>query len=298
MSKSKIIKAPVINDEICFVDLPDLVTVGRELAAASEEDEYAVERTDQSQAETESAPEENQASIDPEAAAHQLLTEAEQKAEELLATARQEAELILAEAERRQDQVEQELATARQEAVDECERLKKEAYDRSYQEGLAAGHQAGEAAWAEKITAAEDTLLEAKAEALNLINQAEEERVARIQGSEQEILKLVMDIAEKVIKTEISDEPKKWLAMIEAATQKVAGASEITISIAQDDEAFLIQHLREIRSQFSESPLIQIKTDLNLQSGDFLLHSNLGEVDARIHQQLAKIFQALKAEGN
>lgn len=298
MYKSKIIKTPVIKDEICFVDLPDLATACHELAAAVEEGEYAAESTDQSQEETEEVPEENQPSIDPEAVARQLIAEAEQQAEEILATARQDAELALAKAEQRKEQIEQDLAEARYEAKVDCERLKKEAYDQGYQEGQAAGYQAGEAVWAEKITAAEDALLEAKAEALNLINQAEEERTARIQGSEQEILKLVVDIAEKVIKAELSGEPRKWLTMIEEAAKTVAGATKITITIAQEDEAFLIQHLREIRRQFTESPQIQIRTDHNFQSGDFLLQSSLGEVDARIHQQLAKIFQALKKDGN
>ncbi|HBL36857.1 MAG TPA: hypothetical protein DDZ55_08625 [Firmicutes bacterium] len=297
MSKSKIIKAPAIESEVCFVELPDIVAVCRELAAASEED-LIVGSTDQGQEETENAQEEKEASIDPEAVARQLLADAQQQTEELLAAARQEAELMIAEAERRREQVEQELATARQEAAAECERLKQEAYDRGYQEGLAAGNQAGETAWAEKITAAEDSLLEAKAEALNLINQGEEERAARIRGSEQEILKLVIDIAEKVIKTELNGEPKKWLRMIEDSAKRLAGATEVTISIAEEDEAFLIQHLREIRSQFTESPRIQINTDLNLQPGDFQVHSNLGEVDARVQQQLTKIFQALKADGN
>jgi flagellar assembly protein FliH len=292
--KSKIIKAPVIKDEICFVDPPDLVTACHELAAAIEEEEYATESTDQGQEVTAEAAEETQTSIDPEEVARQLISDAERQAEELLDTARQEAERLLAKTESRKEQVEQELAEARQEAIVESERLKKEAYDQGYQEGLAAGYQAGEAEWTEKVTAAEDTLLEAKAEALNLINQAEEERTARIQESEQEILKLVVDIAEKVIKAELSGEPRKWLTMINDAAKTVAGATEITISIAQEDEAFLIQHLREIRSQFTESPRIHIKTDHNLQSGDFLLQSNLGEVDARIHQQLAKIFQTLK----
>ncbi len=268
----------------------ELALAAREITAAVEEAGVATDENMETHREKEPLP------PDPEAAAAQLLEEAQLQAEEIVSAARREADLLLTETEAQRRQVEEELAKIKAETMAECEQLKKQAYDTGYQEGWAIGQQEGEKAWAEKIKAAEATLEEAKKEALSLVNRAEKERAARIHESEEEILKLAVDIAEKIIDKELSAEPEKWLGMIRKAAQKIAGATEVTIRIAPQDEAFLIQNLRAIRSGFTEAPLIQIKTDVTLKSGDFVIQSNLGHVDARINQQLTKIFQTIKKE--
>ncbi|NLM36974.1 MAG: hypothetical protein GX202_02465 [Firmicutes bacterium] len=284
MSKSNIIKDPNVKREACFIDLPELEWAYYEFLAARAEAAAATETA----AVSETTGTESQ-KVD--------LDEARQQAEMILATAREEADSILAELEARRKQTEEELAQAKEEAAAECDRLKKEAYDRGYEEGWQKGNEEGEKAWAEKITAAERTLQEAKAEAIDLINRAEAERNARLRESEEEILKLAVEIAEKIINNELKADPDKWLEMIRVATEKIAGAAEVTIRIAQKDEAFLIKNLGEIRSLFTESPNLQVVTDSNLKPGDFILQSNLGQVDARLHQQLTKIYQAFKEEG-
>ncbi|MBA2134062.1 FliH/SctL family protein [Capillibacterium thermochitinicola] len=291
-----LIKDPNIKNEACLIDVPELEWAYCELIAARAETAAVVETL--AMEEATKSEEEEAPSVPPEVMAAQLLEEARQQAEAILAQARGEAESILAELEARRKQTEEELAQAKKEAEAECDRLKKEAYDRGYEEGWNKGHAEGEKAWAERITAAETTLQEAKAEALNLINRADEERIARIRESEQEILKLAVEIAEKIINNELKADPDKWLGMIKVATEKITGAAEVTIRIAQEDEAFLIQNLREVRSLFTESPRLQVVTDPNLKPGDFILQSNMGEVDARLHQQLNKIYQALKEEGS
>lgn len=308
--KSKIIKAPIIKEDVCFIEIPELITAYQELRAAQEESAAVFERLVVEDVAGNDAhnvggdvggteygpPLPSEAEIRQQI--EQQLEEARQQAETILAQARAEADLIRAELETLRKQTEEELAQAKEATAAECERLKKEAHDRGYEEGWSKGQAEGEKAWAEKIAAAETALQEAKTEARNLINQAEEERMARIRESEPEILKLAVDIAEKIINSELKADPDKWLGMIRKATEKVAGATEVTIRIAPDAEAFLIQNLRTIRSLFTESPKLQVETDPNLKPGDFILQSNMGEVDARIHQQIAKIFQALKEEGS
>jgi flagellar assembly protein FliH len=296
LSKSRIIKAPTIKKEVCYLDIPEPDFSAHELAAAAGELSAAFEETGASREET--APGEEKVTLppDPEAVAAQLLDRAQLQAEEIVSAARREADLLLTETQERCRQMEEELAKAKAENEAECEELKKAAYEAGYQEGWANGQEEGEKAWAERINAAEATLDEAKKEALALINRAEQERTARIRDSEMEILKLAVEIAEKIINQELKDDPEQWLGMLRNAIAKVAGATEVTIRIAAEDEAFLIQRFREIRSLFTESPQIQIKTDLTLTAGDFVIQSNIGHVDARIHQQLTKIFQAIKEE--
>lgn len=296
--KSNIIKGPTIKEEACVLNAPDLEFVYRELLAAQEETATVEELPTDQAVEADAGETEEESPLPPEVIAEQILEEARQQAEAIIATAREDADSILAELEEERKQTAEELARVKAETAAECDRLKKEAHDRGYEAGWAAGQAEGEKAWAEKIAAAETTLQEAKTEALNLINQAEEERMARIYDSEEEILKLAVGIAEKIINSAIKENQEKWLGMIRVATEKVAGATDVTIRIAQEDEAFLIQNLREIRGLFTESPKLQVETDPNLKTGDFILQTNRGEVDARIHQQIAKIYQALKEEGS
>ena len=86
--------------------------------------------------------------------------------------------------------------------------------------------------------------------------------------------------------------------MVGEAVKKVAGATELVIRVSQEDEAFLIQHLKEIRSQLTESPTINLVSDSTLKPGDLLIQTNLGQVDARIRQQIETTFRTLKEEGS
>ena len=80
------------------------------------------------------------------------------------------------------------------------------------------------------------------------------------------------------------------------AVEKVAGATEITIRVAVEDEAYLIQHLSEVQKLLTEAPHIRVVADSSLEPGDLIIQSNLGQLDARIKQQLRLMLNSLREE--
>ena len=327
LSDTKIIKSPLVQTKRAFwpFDSESLYALAQVAAAGDEEtDERQLsselpadpgERGEESGSdrEVEGRGEENASDLgveerdeegasSPEEKAEEALPDPQEVAAALLAEAREEAEAIITaarqEAEQRLEAAQQESAQLKTEAEAEFAAQRQAGYETGYQEGLTAGQQAAQKEWEERLATAEATLTAAKQESAALLKQAEEERRARILSSEQEILKLACDIAEKIINTELEQYPAQWLPMINEAVRKVAGATEITLRVAQEDEAFMIEHLKEIRTQLSESPPIRLVSDSTLKPGDLLIQSNLGQIDARIKQQITRIFQALKEEGS
>ncbi len=290
MSKSKIIKSPLIKDEVCFLDAPELVLACVQVAAG-EEDEAVDEQLVQEPVAEDLTQGEEETPVDSKEEAEKLLRNAREEAMEIVKAARQEAEFALAD-------TEQEIERLKKETEEQIQAMKVEGYEAGYQEGLETGRKEAKEEWEEKLAAAEATLAKAENESLEMLKRAEEERVERILSSEEEILKLAFDIAEKIISTELKHSPKSWLGMVGEAVKKVAGATELVIRVSQEDEAFLIQHLKEIRSQLTESPTINLVSDSTLKPGDLLIQTNLGQVDARIRQQIETTFRTLKEEGS
>lgn len=186
--------------------------------------------------------------------------------EMLLESAREEAERILAEAKVKAEQLRE---TARQEG-----------FELGMKEGLAA---------------AEQEMAEEREAIASLREAAEIEYAKRIWESEGEILKLSCEIAEIIIRTSLSAQPTEWLKMVRDAVAKVAGANELILKVSPDDAEILNEHLGSIREVLTESSPIRVETDSSMKPGDLWVESNIGQVDARIAQQLQVVFRELKA---
>jgi flagellar assembly protein FliH len=182
------------------------------------------------------------------------------------------------------------------EAEQEREKIREEAYAAGFEEGLRAGREEAAAEYSEKLAAAEQVRREAEEESLRLREQAEAERRARIQESEVEILKLAVEIAEKIIAERINQSPDVWMQMVRKAVERVAGAKEVVLRVAPEDEEFVVLQLGTVREILSESPPVRVVADSSLKKGDFVFQTDLGQVDGRIREQLKKIAQALKEE--
>jgi flagellar assembly protein FliH len=193
--------------------------------------------------------------VDPEVCAELIIADAKQKAEALLEQAKAEVE---------------ELKSAAQ------------------QEGYQAGYGFG-------LEAAKKENSQEKEEILKLRQEAEQGYRQRIWESEGEILKLACEIAEYIIRTSISSQHDSWLVMVREAIAKIAGANELLIKVSPQDEALLVENLSSIREQLIESGPIRVEADPSLKPGDLWIETNIGQVDARISQQISTVLQELRA---
>jgi len=307
LSSGRVFKSPRIRREIRLVDSPDITEIIRD-AEEKEKEEEKQDRQDP----VEPAPPEDEDhkadheidhEIDHEALrfrmeeeiekarieAENLQTRAQEEAAALLESAREEAEKLRREAGEEREKI-------LEEAEKERERIREEAYTAGFEEGLRSGREEAAAEYSEKLAAAEQIRKEAEEEGARLREQAEAERRTRIQESEGEILKLAVEIAEKIITERIEETPDAWMKMVKNAVERVAGAKEVIVRVAPEDEEFVVLQLGTVREILSESPPVQVLADSTLKKGDFVLQTDLGQIDGRIKEQLKRIAQALQEE--
>lgn len=226
---------------------------------------------------------ETAAGFDAESEAQEIISSAQQKADELMVEAHLKIELLQAEIE------------------EEAIKAKEDGYQTGYEEGFLQGEKKAEEGYAQRLEEVEskrrevETLKEqTEEERVRIIKEAEEERIERIFQSEEEILKLAFEIAEKIIRKQFLRSPEDWLEMVREATERVAGARELTVRVSAQDETYFQEHLQEIQRILSEAPQVKIVADSSLEPGDLILQSDLGQIDARIRQQLEKMLHSLR----
>ena len=235
-----------------------------------------------------------------EEAAAMLEADYHAKAESIIAQAKTEAETLFTEARREIQELKAAVELSCREVAAEAEQ---KGYEAGFERGYIEATQKAEDEYSDKMKQAEAlreeaaiAVEQAKADGERIRKEAEEGRTRRILESEDEILKLAIDIAERIIRKEISRTSENWFEMVKEAVEKVAGATEITIRVSVEDEAYLIQHLSEVQKLLTEAPAIRVVADSSLEPGDLIIQSNLGQLDARIKQQLRLMLNSLREE--
>lgn len=128
---------------------------------------------------------------------------------------------------------------------------------------------------------------------------AEEVRSLRekvMRESEDELLRLVMLIARKVILREVVQDRRILSQVVEAGIAAIPERDEITIRLNPDDYILVTtgheQHLR--RELLSDR--MQLKSDPTIQPGFCLIDTEMGTLDASIDAQLDEIYRRLLEE--
>jgi len=200
----------------------------------------------------------------------------EESPEKLLAAAKAQAEKILEEA-----RAEREALLAA--ATNEAQQIKAEAEQRGFEEGYAAGEAAVRKEWAGHLE-----------NALALLNEAEMLRADRIVGSEQELLRLAVAIAEKIVGKELRTDSQAIQAMIRTALQKVAGAGRIKVRLHPDDlERLTAEDGLDFDEIFNEPKPIIFEADSAIKGGGCFVETEIGNVDARVKVQCERIVTEL-----
>ncbi|HEX2954022.1 MAG TPA: FliH/SctL family protein [Bacillota bacterium] len=210
---------------------------------------------------------------------------ASDEAEELAYEVR--AELLLEHARKEATELHE---NAKQAALEITENAKKEALsilENAKREGYQAGYNAGTAQANQEMETQRNEI-----EALRTL--AEEDYRKRVWESEDEILKLALEIAGAITRTTLSTQPETWIQMVREAIAKVAGAHELLIRVAPQDEVILTENITAIREVLTESAPIRWEADPTLKPGDLWVETNIGQIDARISQQLQAVWTALR----
>ncbi len=136
----------------------------------------------------------------------------------------------------------------------------------------------------------EEGLEEGKRALTQRVVEAESAHEKVLKEAEPEIIKMVMEIAEKVIGRELG---KGAIVDVVKKAMTQAVGKKMIIKIHPDDFATLKEQEKELFQTMERTQSISLKEDESVGPGGCMIETELGTVDARLKTQLAGIRKAL-----
>ncbi|MBN1866129.1 hypothetical protein JW916_02435 [Candidatus Sumerlaeota bacterium] len=200
------------------------------------------------------------------------------------------------EVERARKEIERQLEMAREalsEANRDAERIVEDARRRSeeieavaYQAGFQQGEEAGQRLSDQKTETAMRSLRE-------LLEEIEKQRSEYVQSCEENLVRLALLIALRLIHREIRQDPSVVFDVVREAVTRVRRASRLTVFVSPHDFKFIEGHLDDLTGLTSRETRISIEPDSDIGRGGCRVTSNAGEVDATIDSMIHNIQKRL-----
>ncbi len=204
-----------------------------------------------------------------------MLKKTKKEAESFIIKAEQEAKKIIDEAKKRATDIE------------------KEASQNGYEKGYKEGYQKGQKEAVQKVQKeAEEIYKSAK----QVLSQAEDIREDTYKDIENEILKLAVDISEKIISRQLDLVPETIVSIVRNACQTKRESKIFIIYVNPDYVEILRTKKKEIISELDFDVRIQIISDANIECGGCRVENESGFIDATINTMLKKIGLTIKGE--
>lgn len=183
-------------------------------------------------------------------------------------------------------------------AQQEVNQIKKQASEQGRQEGIAQGLKEAEKQSNQAIQKKAQQIVQKKIQnVVPLLQQAsqelEHEKQACLSRWESQSIELVLAITEKVIHRSIDQNPEIVKQRIEEVLKLTVGNSQITIRIAEQDIESLDEFQETVISTLSQHANVNLIGDASFTSGDVVVTTEHGVVDARIETQLERIAEEL-----
>ncbi len=128
-----------------------------------------------------------------------------------------------------------------------------------------------------------------------LVESARDQRRTFIEGAEPEILKLAVDIAERILHREVALDENAVVEIARNALTRVITRERITVRVNPADAAALRRH-REALLTDGDADHARIVEDQRVDRGGVVIETDAGTVDAKIATQLREARRLLHVE--
>ncbi len=190
--------------------------------------------------------------------------------EEIISKAKVEADYIIKEA----------LLEAK-EIMSKAQAEIQELREKTYQEAGEEGYNTGIAQAKEEY----DGLLQ---EAQEIKEQAGMEYKQVLASLEADAVNTILDIARKVISTELQNK-ENILLLVKEAFDKCAKDRKAVLKLSEDDYEYVSENKDKLLAMLQRSEDIEIKKDLSLSDGGCVIDTPFGSIDASAETKLKKI---------
>lgn len=258
---SRVIKAAVWEENPHLIDVPPPPPPPREEGEAEALSEEAVQNLLARIAEREQAMDER-------------VKEAEIQVAVLHGEAEEERDRLLSEA---QKQIENDRAEARA---------------AGHAEGFAAGHAEGEAAVREEMA---ELIRTTNAQAEKTLRDAHDAMRDYLMQAEEDIVSIAMTAVERILPQHFIDVPQMVLPIVRDAILRVKDQKEVIVHVPPDSYDFVLMARDELRGLLTAGDTnLTITSDEAMKSGDCLVETPNGSVDARLQTQIEQLKKAVR----
>lgn len=201
---------------------------------------------------------------------------------------------LLAEAEKVLTDAQQKARECIEKAAAEAEEIKRQAYEAGHQEGYQEGYSEGirsGKSQAENEMRQEINVAHEKAE--KILNRANQKYKESIVEAEQEIIRISLAVAKKILAREIEYNPMVVLPIVKAAIEKVRDQQQVVVRVNPDDFELVTQAKRDLQRILGRENAISIVDDHTIDPGGCIVDTPYGTVDASIDSQFAAIESAI-----
>lgn len=195
--------------------------------------------------------------------------------EELKAAAQEEASKIILEA---QKQAEQIIIESQQQMDNIWEQARQEGYSQGYDEGFREGQNQGATQYQSRLDEAEGLKIQYITQKENLYKDCE-----------QDMVKLAVYIARKVIENKIAEDDGTYLKIAEKALKAVQGQKKVQLKVSSRDYEKVLQGKDYLISQLNGVEDIEVIEDEFLKRGSCIIDTGSGMVDGGVDSQMEQI---------
>lgn len=219
-----------------------------------------------------------------------ILNHAEAEAQIIIQDAEETAQKILQEAAEQAEQTKQQALTEIEQWWEqkrmEVAALFQEVHEQASREGHDSGYETGK-----QIAREEET--EAVGQARKVLEQAFSQKQQIIAEAEPFLVELSMEVAKKVITTELQQSPDHVLEIAKKVLRRSRVHGHITVCVNHKHFDYLQEHRAQMLELLDGQAELSVYPDYTVQDGGCVIRTPLGSVDARIDTQLTEIKQAL-----
>ncbi|MBI4569861.1 MAG: hypothetical protein HY719_15825 [Planctomycetes bacterium] len=212
------------------------------------------------------------------------LPRVEEEAERIIAEARAKAEGFHRDAKLEVERLKEEVVRFNRDVG------QKQGFEVGHREGLELGKKNGaERAYAETRQRLDQQVAPLKETLATLVKSFEQHHRELKVAAEEDLLKLALAIAEKVVMLKVVADSEALRANLSRAVGLVLDKSSMEIVIHPDDEAAVHEHLPDLARAFQDLGQVSLRPSDEVSRGGCVIRTKVGEIDARIQTQIETI---------
>lgn len=131
-------------------------------------------------------------------------------------------------------------------------------------------------------------------QANSLIVSAKQDYYKTIEKSEGTILQLAVQIAEKIMKHKLTEQPEFFMPIVRAAIKEIQDQLELIIYLHPANYDYVLAEKQELERLLDSKADLSIRINEGLAEGSCIIEHPFGKIDASIKTQLSQIHHVLQ----